>query len=165
MLEEEAFHWNFGLALAVLNKYEEAEEHLLQIKNEKIKEEYLYNAWLAKCHINNNKPELAWNLYLEMSTSNETLNLLTLIGNECYEKEFFYYSLKAFEILERLNDEEDYFNQKLGACVGIFKGMLVNENSQEELEEAVEILRAMPNELAVEQVLRIVGNYLPETEE
>jgi intraflagellar transport protein 56 len=70
--------------------------------------------------------------------------------------------LKAFEILERLNDEEDYFNQKLGACIGVFKNLLLNKNSQEELEEAVEILRAMPNELAVEKALQIMENYLPE---
>ena len=70
--------------------------------------------------------------------------------------------MKAFEILERLNDEEDYFNQKLGACVGVFRNLLINKNTQEELEEVAEILRAMPNELAVEQVLQIVENYLPE---
>ena len=64
--------------------------------------------------------------------------------------------------MERLNDEEDYFNQKLGACVGVFQNVLVNKNSHEELEFAVEVLKGMPNELAVEQVLQILENYLPD---
>ena len=80
MLEEEDFHWNFGMALSQLGKFEEAEEHLLMIKADKYKEQFIYNAWLARCHISNGKPEMAWNLYLEMNTSNETLNLLSLIG-------------------------------------------------------------------------------------
>ena len=80
-MEDDDFNWNFGLALAKLEKYEEAEEHLLLVKNSDYKEEYLYNAWLAKCYIANSKAEEAWNLYLDMNTSNETLNLLDLIGN------------------------------------------------------------------------------------
>ena len=80
MLEEDDFNWNFGIALAQLDKFEEAEEHLLMVTSEKNREEFIYNAWLARCYINNSKPEMAWNLYLEMNTSNETLNLLSLIG-------------------------------------------------------------------------------------
>jgi intraflagellar transport protein 56 len=85
-MDDDAFHWNFGMALAKLDKYEEAEEHLTMIKDEQLRDEFTFNAWLARCFIQNGKPESAWNLYLEMNTSNETLNLLTLIGEDgfCY---------------------------------------------------------------------------------
>lgn len=89
LAEDDDFNWNFGLALAKLEKYEEAEEHLLLIKNSDYKEEYLYNAWLAKCYIANAKAEEAWNLYLDMNTSNETLNLLDLIGMSGFQRLFW----------------------------------------------------------------------------
>lgn len=43
-----------------------------------------------------------------MDTSNDTLILLNLIGNECYKKGYFYYAMKSFDILERLDSENDY---------------------------------------------------------
>jgi len=48
--------------------------------------EFCFNAWYGKCLIENGKPEDAWNLYLEMDTSNDTLNFLNLISNEYYKK-------------------------------------------------------------------------------
>ena len=33
----------------------------------------------------NNKPKLAWELYLKMETSAESFNLVQMIANDCYK--------------------------------------------------------------------------------
>ena len=68
----------------------------------------------------NNKPDAAWNLYINMETSNESFSLLQLIANECYRMGQFYYSCKAFDVLERLDPDPEYWEGKRGAAVGLF---------------------------------------------
>ena len=48
----------------------------------------------------NFKPHLAWEIYINMETSNESLSLLNLIANDCYKMGQFYYSVKAFDVLD-----------------------------------------------------------------
>lgn len=128
MASDDDFNWNLGLTLAVLGKYQEAEASLSIVQNDKYRSEFLFAAWLARSYIANGKPDLAWNLYLEMDTSNETLVLLRLIGNDCYRNGHYFFSLKAFDILERL-DNEDQTTAKLGAAVGVFKNVLIGKET------------------------------------
>jgi intraflagellar transport protein 56 len=69
----------------------------------------------------NGKPRLAWELYLRMETSDESYNLLQLIANDCYKMGQFYYSAKAFDVLERLDPNPEYWDGKRGACIGTFQ--------------------------------------------
>ena len=91
------------------------------VQNERYKSDYCYIAWLTKCYIMNNKPGAAWNLYINMETSNESFSLLQLIANECYRMGQFYYSFKAFDVLERLDPDPEYWEGKRGAAVGLFQ--------------------------------------------
>ena len=96
-----------------------------------------------RCYIMNSNPRNAWELYLKMDTSNESFNLLQLIANDCYRvREFprtspsgelslttfpllqmgqFLYAAKAFDVLERLDPDPEYWEGKRGACVGVFQ--------------------------------------------
>lgn len=121
--------------MAQTGKYQEASEAFLQIQNEGYKQQLTYVCLLAKSFIQCDKPESAWDIYVEMDTSNDTLKLLNLIANECYSKNFFYFSLKAFDILERLDSENDYIQQKLGAAVGAFQEVISGKCKNENLEE------------------------------
>lgn len=161
MATDDDFNYNFGVANAALGKFKEAEMYLTKVQSERLLGEYLYIAWLAKTYIVNGKVDLAWNLYLEMDTSNETLTLLKLIGNECYRFGHFYFALKAFDILERL-DNEEHTPAKLGAVTGVFKDYLTSKETQEHLEESVQILKASAKHPAVENVLRVIENFLNE---
>lgn len=162
LANDDEFNWNYGLALAATGKYLEAEEALSVVASDAFRAEFVYIAWLARCYIMNGKPDLAWGLYLDMDTSNDTLTLLALLANECFQQGFYYYALKAFDILERL-DNEDHTDGKLAAAVGVFKDYLVHkeQSDQEHIEETIQILKNQAGKKQrFEQVLSVIENYV-----
>jgi intraflagellar transport protein 56 len=44
-----------------------------------------------------------------MDTSNDSFNLLHVIANDCYKMGQFYYSCKAFDVLERLDPDPEFW--------------------------------------------------------
>lgn len=66
---QDEFNWNYGIALAASGAYQEAEEALLLVCNEKLRSDYYYQAWLSFCYIANGKAGLAWELHLSTVTS------------------------------------------------------------------------------------------------
>lgn len=120
-INDDDFNWNFGIALSQAKEFKEAEEALLQVTNETYKQDFCYLAWLCRCYIMNFKPHLAWEIYIYMETSNESLNLLNLIANDCYKMGQFYYSVKAFDVLERLDPDPEFWEGKRGAAIGVFQ--------------------------------------------
>merc|ERR1719456_2053127 len=118
---DDDFHWNYGIACASTGDYKEAKESLLLVQNEKYKAEFCYVSWLCRCYIVCNEPQLAWETYVRMETGNESFNLLHLIANDCYKMGHFYYACKAFDVLERLYPDPEFWEGKRGAAVGVFQ--------------------------------------------
>jgi len=114
---DDDFQWNYSVARAATGEYKEAEEGLLLIQNEKFRQEYSYISWLCRCYIMNAKPRLAWEMYLRMETSDDSFNLLQLIANDCYRMGHFFYAAKAFDVLERLDPNPEFWEGKRGACI------------------------------------------------
>lgn len=77
--------------------------------------------------IMNSKPRIAWELYLKMETSAEAFSLLQLIANDCYKMGQFYYAARAFDVLERLDPNPEYWEGKRGACVGMFQMIIAGK--------------------------------------
>ncbi|XP_073809016.1 intraflagellar transport protein 56 isoform X4 [Danio rerio] len=149
---DDTFSFNYAQAKAALGNYREAEE------NEKIKSDYVFQSWLARCYIMNQKPRQAWELYLRMETSSDPFSLLQLIANDCYKMGQFYYAAKAFDALERLDPNPEYWEGKRGACVGIFQLILAGRESREILKEVLPMLRSTGNP-QVEYIIRIMKKW------
>ena len=85
----------------------------------------------------NKKPHLAWEIYINMETSNESLSLLNLIANDCYKMGQFYYSVKAFDVLERLDADPEFWEGKRGAAIGVFQLVVAGQENKERLIEVI----------------------------
>ncbi|XP_026957576.1 intraflagellar transport protein 56 isoform X3 [Sagmatias obliquidens] len=158
---DDIFNFNYAQAKAATGNTSEGEEIFLLIQSEKMKNDYIYLSWLARCYIMNKKPRLAWELYLKMETSGESFSLLQLIANDCYKMGQFYYSAKAFDVLERLDPNPEYWEGKRGACVGIFQMILAGREPKETLREVLHLLRSTGN-TQVEYIIRIMKKWAKE---
>lgn len=158
---DDIFNFNFAQAKAAVEDYKEAEKLLLMIQSEKIKSEYIYLNWLARCFIMNKKPRSAWELYLKMETSVDSLNLLNLIANDCYRTGQFYIAAKAFDVLERFDSRPEYWKGKRGACIGVFQSIITGKESKEMLRDIIQILRNTNNRES-DQYIRIMKNWANE---
>eukprot|EP01015_Nassula_variabilis_P015202 TRINITY_DN2272_c0_g1_i2.p2 TRINITY_DN2272_c0_g1~~TRINITY_DN2272_c0_g1_i2.p2 ORF type:complete len:188 (-),score=33.47 TRINITY_DN2272_c0_g1_i2:60-623(-) len=153
---DDNFNWNHGIACAASGDFQEAERAFLAIVNEKYIQEYCYCSWLTRTYIMNNKPHLAWDMYINMDTSNESFSLLQLIANDCYKMGQFYYAAKAFDILERLDSDIEYSEAKRGAVVGVFQMVIAGKETQEHLLEVLNLLKSNGTNPQVEYILRVV---------
>ncbi|KAK3705828.1 hypothetical protein QZH41_011522 [Actinostola sp. cb2023] len=158
---DDTFNFNYAQAKAAVGNYKESEEIFMLIQSEKIKNDYTYLSWLARCYIMNHKARLAWELYLKMETSGESFSLLQLVANDCYKMGQFYYAAKAFDVLERLDPNPEYWEGKRGACVGIFQQIIASHEPRETLRDVLQILRNTANP-QVEYIIRTMKKWAKE---
>lgn len=161
MYNDDDFNYNHGIALAATRNYKNAEEALLLIHNERYKQEYVYISWLARCYVMNSNPRSAWELYLKMNSSNESFNLLQLIANDCYRMGHFLFAAKAFDVLERLDPDPEYWEGKRGACVGVFQQVIAGKASRDDLQDVLTMVRNTSNP-QVEYIVRIIKKWCKE---
>ena len=145
LANDDNYNWNYGISLAATKQYKEAEERLLMVQKEKNLRDYCYLSWLARCFIRNGTPQKAWELYLKMETGNESFNLLQLISNDCYETGAFFFAAKAFDVLERIDPDPEYWEGKRGALVGTFQRVIAGEESKDKMRDVIQMLRSTNN--------------------
>lgn len=155
---DDDFNWNFGIACAANGEYGEAEEALLLVQNEEYKRDFCHLSWLAKCYIMNGKPKLAWELYLRIESSEDSFSLLQFLANECYKAEHYYYSAKAFDVLERLDPNPGYWEGKRGACIAVFRDIVNGKESKDLMREIMGMLRYTSNP-QVEYIIRTMTKW------
>lgn len=73
----------------------------------------------------NRKPQRAWELYERLQDSAESFSLLQLIANDCYRMGQFITSLRAFEQLDTIDPNPEYWEGKQGATLGILQKVSV----------------------------------------
>jgi len=122
--------------------------------------------------------------YLKMETSNESFTLLQLIANDCYkvccgsvvlpaargalvtqrpllctlQMGAFFYAAKAFDVLERLDPDPEYWEGKRGACVGVLQQVIAGAEPKEHLREVLNMLRNTSNP-QVEYIVRTIQKW------
>ena len=151
--DDDNFNWNYGIATAASGDYKTGEAALMSIQSESFRREYAFTAWLARCHIMNGKARLAWELYLRMDTNDESFALLQLIANDCYKVGAFVYATMAFDVLERLDPNPDYWEGKRGAAIGAFQMIVAGQEPKESLGDIINMLRNTSNP-QVEYIIR-----------
>jgi len=155
---DDDFNFNYAQAKAASGNFKEAEEAFLLIQSDKIKNDYVYISWLTRCYIMNKHARLAWELYLKMETSAESFSLLQLIANDCYKMGEFYISAKAFDVLERLDPNPEYWEGKRGACVGLFQMIIAGHEPKESLREILILLHSATSP-QVEYITRTIRKW------
>merc|ERR1711862_551479 len=146
-----------GITCANCNEFREAKEAFSQISSEKYKQEFTYLSWFSRCYIMNGEPQYAWETYVRMDTNNDSFNLLHVIANDCYKMGQFYYACKAFDVLERLDPDPEFWEGKRGAAVGVFQKVVAKKESAENLQEVVNLLRSSNNpsvEYIIDRVMK-----------
>ena len=133
------------------------------VQKEKNLRDYCYLSWLARCFIRNGTPQKAWELYLKMETGNESFNLLQLISNDCYETGAFFFAAKAFDVLERIDPDPEYWEGKRGALVGTFQKVIAGEESADKMRDVIQMLRNTNNP-QTSYILDIMKTWCTENE-
>jgi len=159
---DDDFNWNYGQACAAAHDYKEALEALLMVQQARYRTEFAYVTWLARCYIMTNEPARAWEAYTRMETSNDTVNLLQLIANDCYKMGHFYYACKAFDVLERMDPDPEWWEGKRGAAIGTFQKVVAKHETQDKLQEVVRMLRNTNNPQAEYMVNRVIQKWAQE---
>jgi intraflagellar transport protein 56 len=152
------FSWNYGIALAAVEKYDEALEALQSITDESIKKELTYSIWVAKCFIKVGALEKAW-ACLDVADQEITYEVLQLIANECYRVggESFLYATRAFGELYEIDKFPDYLNGLVGSGVGFFRHCIaqgaLSSQDKRNLKEVAEILQSIPKARAAAKTI------------
>ena len=73
----------------------------------------------------------------------------------------FYYSAKAFDVLERLDPSPEYWEGKRGACIGVFQQIIAGHEPKEGLREILAMLRNSNNP-QVDQITRVMKKWAKE---
>jgi len=159
------FQYNIAIAKAAAGKYKEAEPALLQLQSgqnaEELARDTIFQMWLARTLVMNGKARSAWEIYLKMEGTQESFAMLQLMANDCYRAGAFLYSAKAFETLERLDPNPEYWDGKRGACVGTFQQIIARKERKEVLRDVLAMLKSTRNP-QVEYLTRVMKKWARE---
>jgi intraflagellar transport protein 56 len=98
-----------------------------------------------------------WDLYLKMENSQEAYEFLKLIANDFYRMEMFYYATKAFDVLEKINPDPEYWEAKRGACIGFFHQLATQiQNHTKTTSDCSSLL--VDHEQHAEEMLKLLQN-------
>jgi hypothetical protein len=164
METEDAFHWNFAVALlAAKDDEKEALEALQAINSDAIKSEIIYKQLLVRALILNNKPSLAWEIFIKSETPHECAALLPLIAADCYIHAQWHFALKAYDALEKLDPSEPlYWEGKRGAVCAVFQQIVAGKEDVETLQELLDALRTSANSQAEYLANRVIKKWAKE---
>ncbi|KAH0790316.1 TPR Domain containing protein [Histomonas meleagridis] len=150
------FNYNKGMTLAALSRWAEAERYLLLVKSPKYTKEIFYISWLCRCYIKNGKAELAWNLYKDSTSTEESKTLLNIIASDCYIAGQFYFAMKAYDVLSKFDTDPELKQGMIASAAGVFRSVLTRKETMDKLPEILTVLASEPD---AADVARVVHQY------
>ena len=157
---DDAFNFNYGQAKGVLGKFKESRDALLTIKDPLLCQDIVYLSWLTRSHVMTNNVGEAWSVFRTVTNSSHSFDILTLIANDCYKMGFFLESLKAFDLLDRLDNQQEYWEAKRGAAVGHFQRVISGDQPRDSLQEVLNILRNTKNNSQADHISSVIKKWI-----
>jgi len=71
-----------------------------------------------------------------------------MIANDCYKMGHFFWALRAFDILEKIDSDEQYWAAKRGAVIGLLQQIMVGKETKDKWTHAMMIMRQTRNSQA-----------------
>ena len=124
------------------------------LKERNIENDQVYLSWLTRCYIMNNKPELAWNLYINIDNHLVAIYLLNFLAHEFYRMGHFYFSFKAFVFLEKFSPSLDNSKGKISSAIGVFFLLQQGKIEADKLQEVIHYLLDGPQTEEVNKCIK-----------
>ena len=131
----------------------------VKVKKEKYRNDQVYLSWLCRCYIMNDKPDLAWNLYISIENHLVAVYILNFIAHELYRMGHFYFSFKAFLFLEKFSPSDENTKGKVSSAIGVFYLLLSEKISSDRLQEVIHYLCDGPQSLEVNKALKVFKTW------
>lgn len=162
---DDAFNFNYGQVKAATGKYKEALECLNQVRDQKILTSHTYLMCITRCNIMCRKPEDAWATSKKVSSSpGLSFQVLTLLANDCYRVGLFVDAMKAFDLLEKMDQNPEYWEGKRGAAAGQLQLVIAKKASMQSLDEVLSLLR-FSDQPQAEQITLVIKNWIKSQDE
>ena len=154
------YNYDKGMTLCSLSKWAEAERYMLLVKNPAYTKEIYYCSWLCRCYIKNNKPEAAWNLYVDATSTDDSKTLLHIIASDCFSSGLYYYAMRAYDVLSKYETDPHFKDGLIASAVGVFRSVLTKKETSDKLSEVINVLSSEPD---AAQVLQTIQQYALES--
>ena len=154
--------YNKAMALASIGRYDEAEKYFLQVQNPYYTKEIYYLQWLVKCYVHNKKPEEAWKIVTTCTNPEEAKLLLQIIAIDCFTTKSFYYAMKAYETLSRIDLDPSNKQGMIASAIGVFRNVLSRKETSDKIPEILEVLHDEPD---AAQIVQTIENHIQNSHE
>jgi intraflagellar transport protein 56 len=152
--EIDEYNYDKGMTLASLSRWQEAERALLMVKNPAYTKEIFYSSWLCRCFIKNKKPEAAWNLYVDATSTEDSKTLLKIIAADCFQAGLYFYSMRAYDVLAKFEMDPSFKDGLVASAVGVFRCVLTKKETPERLMDVINALAGEPSASAILQTIQ-----------
>ena len=155
--DSDEYNYNKAMILCQLSRFNEAEKYFSLVQNENYKNEIFYTSWLSLCYIKTHKPEKAWDLYVETTSTEDANTLLRIISNECFKEGQFYYSMKAFTVLSQFDMDSTIKEGLIASSVAVFRSII---SGKESTDKFIEVLAGLNTEPSASHIVEIIDRYI-----
>lgn len=110
----------------------------------------------------NDKPELAWTMYISSDHSMIAFKILSFIAHEFYRMGFYYFAFKSFLHLEKFSPSIENGNAKIASATGVFfKLASGKDNDYEKLQDVINGLAdSVSSTYQSEEVLKMIKTFM-----